>query len=287
MKVSSVAAVGAAVIALAAGSAQAACELRTIADFPVSLVDQRPVIAGRLDGRRARLLVSGAYDFSVLKPEAATRLGIRTSTAPVTELPTDRPYLSASLEAGKSSYNVGFTVSDDRELGKLDGALGPNALGPYDTEYDIAGGAVRMIRSRSCGSRELAYWNKDKPYSVMEMKREDGANSRDLVEVTLNGLRATALLDPGEPRSAITRAATIRANLQLDDSGGRDVAVVPTLKLDQEEVRSTRLAVIERPPTDYDLVLGADFFASHRVYVARRQQKVYFTYNGGAVFAAR
>jgi tetratricopeptide (TPR) repeat protein len=33
-----------------------------------------------------------------------------------------------------------------------------------------------------------------------------------------------------------------------------------------------------------DMVLGADFFLSHRVYVAKSQKKIYFTYNGGRVF---
>jgi hypothetical protein len=33
-----------------------------------------------------------------------------------------------------------------------------------------------------------------------------------------------------------------------------------------------------------DMVLGADFFLTHRIYVANNQQKMYFTYNGGPVF---
>src|SRR5262249_26060507 len=33
-----------------------------------------------------------------------------------------------------------------------------------------------------------------------------------------------------------------------------------------------------------DMLLGADFFLSHRIYVANSQNRVYFTYNGGPVF---
>ena len=32
------------------------------------------------------------------------------------------------------------------------------------------------------------------------------------------------------------------------------------------------------------MLIGADFFLSHRVYVANSQRKLYFTYNGGPVF---
>jgi tetratricopeptide (TPR) repeat protein len=35
---------------------------------------------------------------------------------------------------------------------------------------------------------------------------------------------------------------------------------------------------------DADMLVGADFFLSHRVYVSNEQHKLYFTYNGGAVF---
>jgi tetratricopeptide (TPR) repeat protein len=35
---------------------------------------------------------------------------------------------------------------------------------------------------------------------------------------------------------------------------------------------------------DADMLLGADFFVSHHVFVANSQRKLYLTYNGGAVF---
>ena len=35
---------------------------------------------------------------------------------------------------------------------------------------------------------------------------------------------------------------------------------------------------------DTDMLIGADFFLSHRIYVASSQRKLFFTYNGGPVF---
>jgi hypothetical protein len=32
------------------------------------------------------------------------------------------------------------------------------------------------------------------------------------------------------------------------------------------------------------MLLGADFFLSHRILISDSQKKVYFTYNGGPVF---
>ncbi|HET9329219.1 MAG TPA: tetratricopeptide repeat protein, partial [Steroidobacteraceae bacterium] len=36
-----------------------------------------------------------------------------------------------------------------------------------------------------------------------------------------------------------------------------------------------------------DMLVGADFFLSHRIYVSNSQHKLYFTYNGGPVFDLR
>jgi hypothetical protein len=77
-------------------------------------------------------------------------------------------------------------------------------------------------------------------------------------------------------------------------------AVFPTLTIGQESVQNVKLriadlfgkntetrlgsfiahSVIDNP----DLVIGADFFMAHRIYVARSQGKIYFTYKGGPVF---
>jgi hypothetical protein len=32
------------------------------------------------------------------------------------------------------------------------------------------------------------------------------------------------------------------------------------------------------------MLLGADFFLAHRVFIAKSEGKVYITYNGGAIF---
>jgi hypothetical protein len=36
-----------------------------------------------------------------------------------------------------------------------------------------------------------------------------------------------------------------------------------------------------------DILLGFDFVRAHRIYIARGQSKLYFTYNGGPIFDVR
>jgi len=61
------------------------------------------------------------------------------------------------------------------------------------------------------------------------------------------------------------------------------IAPFASFKLGDEEIRNTRLRIGE-PGIDTDMLIGADFFLSHRIYVASKQHKLFFTYNGGAVF---
>jgi tetratricopeptide (TPR) repeat protein len=57
------------------------------------------------------------------------------------------------------------------------------------------------------------------------------------------------------------------------------------LCLRREKISNTRLRFADSDFLDgVDMLLGADFFLSHRVYVAASQEKIYVTYNGGLVF---
>src|SRR6185312_11333859 len=57
--------------------------------------------------------------------------------------------------------------------------------------------------------------------------------------------------------------------------------------LGTEAVLHTRLRVTETSLAGNDMLLGADFFLAHRIYVSRMQRRIYFTYNGGPVFRLR
>jgi tetratricopeptide (TPR) repeat protein len=56
---------------------------------------------------------------------------------------------------------------------------------------------------------------------------------------------------------------------------------------DAEEIKNARLRISDIDLQIGDMLIGADFFLSHRVFVANSQHKMYFTYNGGPVFDLR
>ena len=68
---------------------------------------------------------------------------------------------------------------------------------------------------------------------------------------------------------------------------GTWIAPVDSFQVGGEEIKHTHLRIGDVGLDEIDMLLGADFFLSHRVYVANSQQMLYFTYNGGPVFDLR
>jgi tetratricopeptide (TPR) repeat protein len=61
------------------------------------------------------------------------------------------------------------------------------------------------------------------------------------------------------------------------------IAPVREFTLGGETIKNTHLRFADID-LDTDMLIGADFFLSHHVYVANSQDKLYFTYNGGPAF---
>jgi hypothetical protein len=119
--------------------------------------------------------------------------------------------------------------------------------------------------------------------------------------VYVNGQKMRATFDTGSPSSFITQAAAARAGVKVTDPGvtplgeGGGVGgsftlwagIFADVKIGDEEIKNTPLQIGATKARSFDIVLGADFFASHHVYVSNSQGKAYFAYEGGPVFVAK
>ena len=61
-------------------------------------------------------------------------------------------------------------------------------------------------------------------------------------------------------------------------------AAFDRFQLGGESVSNNHLSVADVELQD-DMLLGIDFFLSHRIYVSKKRSRMFFTYNGGPVFA--
>ncbi|HEX4376871.1 MAG TPA: tetratricopeptide repeat protein, partial [Steroidobacteraceae bacterium] len=147
----------------------------------------------------------------------------------------------------------------------------------------------------------LDYWIKPGDAdSVIDTEEITPLEPHTIGKVALNGAKVRVVFDTGAGGSIVSLRAAAAAGLKPGDPGveradytwgiGRKtveswVANFPVLKIGEEEIHNARLHIADLGPVD--MLLGDDFFLSHRIYVSNSQHKLYFTYNGGPVFALR
>jgi tetratricopeptide (TPR) repeat protein/predicted aspartyl protease len=286
----------------------AGCTLNKNADLPVTLARLRATIPAKINGVDAVFAVDSGAFYSTMSAAAAAEYRLPRRAAPyrlamVSGLGGEADTLVATVKqftlAGTAFTNYDFLVGGSEAGPDVAGFLGQNILGRADVEYDLANGAIRLFHPNGCGSAMLAYWDKSQPYSVLDIGETTPMAPFTTATAVVNGVTMRVLFDTGSPVSFLTLGAARRAGIDPHGAGatasgaasgvGRRVvatwiAPVGSFKIGDEEIHNTRLRIADTPLMDHDMLIGMDFFLSHRVYVAKSQQKLYFTYNGGPVF---
>ncbi len=290
------------------GSAMAKCELEKIADLPVTMVGTKAMVAAKINGADVRFIADSGAFYSTLSLSTAKENKLNLGHAPdwfrlrgvggdaEAWLTTVRTFTLANTPI----HNVEFIVHG-AGFNDAAGLLGQNVLGLADVEYDLGHGMIRLWRPKGCGRGvSLAYWANEKPISIMNIQGQDLRNPHTIGDAYLNGVKISVTFDTGAGQSVLTLDAAKRAGIRVTDPGVKPggfsyglgdkmlrgwIIPVKSFKLgDNEEMINTQLRMTEGDLTGADMLLGADFFLSHRVYVSNRQDKVYFSYNGGPVF---
>lgn len=296
-------------LALAQATAQGACQIEQFAELPVTMTGLRPIVAAKINGVNANFLLDSGASYSLISPASAEQLGLSLRRAPA----------NLNLQGVVWGHNkIAVTTIDDLSLGKHSvrhvefivggsepgagavGLIGQNLLKVDDIEYDLANGVVRLMHAgEGCDKTVLAYWSKDQPYSVIEIDRQEKFHT--VGTAFLNGVQIRVLFDTGAAVSVLSLAAAERAGAKPGGPGvmeagsshgiGQDsvatwIAGFASFKIGNEEIHNARLrfAKYDLDLMNADMLLGADFFLSHHLYVANSRDKLYFTYSGGPVF---
>jgi len=310
--------IGAALLLAAPVAAQAACALKTTT-VPVVMQGLRPTVAAKINGQPVRLLVdSGAFYNGLdarfaaaqkLRPVGVEVLGshfaaaARTNTSGFGGGDQSSALVKAEFDfVGAKFNNVVFLTLNLG--GEVPGVLGQNFLHQMDDEYDFKNGVLRLAMPEGCGGSALAYWAAPgTAFSSLPLDTaSEGADVHTMADITINGVKMRALFDTGATSSFITERAAARAGVKTSDPGvtvagasrGIDRVDVKTwlarfasVKVGDEEIKNGLLRIGETEAKTFDVLIGADFFMAHHVYVANSQNQLYFTYNGGPVFNVR
>lgn len=284
---------------LLAQPAMAACALST-QPIPVLLDGGlRPVVTAKVNGKPGRFLVdsSSAVNQISSKYAAAQKLAQAPGAG-------GAPAIAKAPKfefAGATLADVPFAVSD--QLADSDGVIGQTFLHQGDVEYDLAGpaappggrrggggppggGMVKLAKAEGCEGANLAYWAKegDVFYEAALTPVASGAPFTQ-TEIVVNGVKLRAMFATGKAYTTITEKAAAKAGVKTTDAGVTPLgeggkswkASFNSVIVGNEEIKNEPLEIDATNDDFYDVLIGADFFSKHHLYVANSQQKIYFT----------
>ena len=288
----------------------ARCQIVRYPKIPVTLKDMQALIPVKLNGHPIVLAVDSGAFYSSLNPQWARRLQLTRLFAPPGMFirgvggDTEPQLVSAHTFTfvHQRLHHVQFLVAGNDSPSHAAGLLGDNLLRVADVELDFAKGFMRFVKPVHCGHLPLAYWAGSRPVGMLRLHPPTERTPQFIGSARLDGEPVTVMFDTGAARSALSLATAERLHLGPGDPGvkaaGRAggiaqrfvnawTAPVAKLQIGGETIEHTHLMVIPMQAfgRTADLVLGADFFLAHHVYIANSQNKIYFTYSGGPVFA--
>ena len=285
--------------------ALANCQTETL-ELPVRMVGTRAVANVGINGTSVPLTVDSGAFYSMLTEAAAAQLKLQTRH----EFGLHIEGLTGSVEVSTTRVDklqlfkgeiprVQFIVGGNEPGAGTMGLMGRNLLAFTDTEYDLPHGMIRFhFPNDDCKRATMAYWAGSTAVTEVDLLRDRSSTKTPSIraEVKLNGKDFVALFDSGATTMVSTRSARSAgvAEAAMARSGsmtgaGRGALPVFTAPFDRfeignEAVSSIHLRVADLALNDADLLLGIDFFLSHRIYVSKQQSRLFFTYVGGPVF---
>jgi tetratricopeptide (TPR) repeat protein len=287
------------------------CHIGRIAEFPITMTNMRPLMTAKINDTDVQFLIDSGAFYSMITPASAAQLKLETYPAPAGFFiigigggwtTTSIARVKVFTLAGTPLKNIEFLVGGSEVGAGSIGFLGQNVLHLADVEYDLGQGIVRLLKPRDCSKGFLAYWvdRSTTPYSMIHIDSTTPLHDHTLGVASINGMEIRVMFDTGAGVSILSLKAAARVGIKPDSPGvvyagsttgiGKNtipnyIAPFASFKIGDEEIRNTKLRIADTDIGEADMLLGTDFFLSHRIYVANSQHQLYFTYNGGPVFS--
>jgi tetratricopeptide (TPR) repeat protein len=309
-------------LGLAANSpAWADCKLNQIIELPVTMVGLRPTVTLYINGQPAKFLVDSGSWTSTIDTTAATALGLRPVKIDAGSRGIGGD-AQLSLTTIKSFGLTKDITMGEVEMLALPfaggpgvvGLIGENVLGFSDIEYDLPHGAIRFFKQEGCQNTNLGYWAEGGAVEIPLTHTGKRPASRDRdpnhydpgdldrdvrADAQVNGQKIIVTFDTGSPTSILNQSVAARAGVTPNTPGAVSqglmggigserksewIAPFDSFAIGPERINHTRLRFGDLSRVQTDMLLGADFFLSHRIFIANSLSKAFITYVGGPVF---
>ncbi len=300
------------ILILPSVAVSAQCDLRKVAELPVVMHGARrlrPVVAATIDGVDANLIFDSGGALDMLFQASTPRLRLHPQAPPPGfQMRSFGQTVQAQVtRAGNMAFGgievapADFVVTDGFVGEGIDGLLGQAAMANYDVEFDLADGVIRLFAPVGCESSNLAYWAGPQRVSVVELEPFREA-ARPFGQVKVNGVLLRALFDSGTPDTDLTAVSAGRAGVSPGGPGVRDAGTTggvgpgglknwqgpfSSLVIGDETIPDLILNFTEKPNASADLIIGADYFVTHRILISKSQSKLYSTPVGEGGLAAQ
>lgn len=310
------------ILAGIASPALAKCTMTRLVEWPVRLERGHLMVDGAINGRKVGVMLDTGSDTFLFR-SATARLGLAARVARGRRIfgIGGETYVEETtvedVRIGQlTRQNWPMLVAGERSFGDdVDLVLGEDFFEQADVEFDLPHGAVRLFRPEGCEGLALGYWAAQGSGQV-DLEPAYDAGPRIVVPVRINGRPLHALLDSGAGISALDKPVAERLGITADSPGvlfegvggglgakGVDywIARLQAFTIGDETISDTFVRFADlykdarytpmashlsvRIQSTPDMLLGVDFLRAHRVLVAYSQRRMYFTYEGGPVFA--
>lgn len=288
---------------LLGGTPAAACQVQPRADVPLNLAFRHAIVTVKVNGQPASFVLDTGAERTMVTEAAVQRLGLEldqwvgTTMMGIGGLVRHQNALPRSLTLGGVTLRHP-TVLQDKSLAvgplavaafggqRIDGLLGRDFLSAFDLALDIPGRRLTLYEVHDCQGGFLPWTT---PYRVIEALPAD--RKALVIPTLLDGHWLRTLIDTGAGTSLLTASGIARLGLAPAALTGDPSAVAHGIGSRPIPVRLHRFAMLDiggaRTPEPallvapvhlvpiVDLVLGADWLQSRRVWLSYSTLQVF------------
>jgi len=288
---------------LSAAAARAACRVEPQGTVPIDAVAGHILVTVQVNGVAATFILDTGADRTLMGEDAVRRLGVErdgwvaSAIAGIGGVQQRPNALPRSLRLGTTTLRRHTLLGDTSvtvgplpvtELGgrPIAGLLGRDFLAPFDLDIDLPGKQLALYDVSGCSAGFLPWTTR---YAAIPASTPMGAAL--VVQVLLDGRPLRALIDTGASASLVTAPGIFHLGLTADslarDPGGNGRGVGPVavpmqqhrfaeLRVGPETTQAPTLWVASvRVVPIVDMLLGADWFATRRVWLSFATKQVF------------
>jgi predicted aspartyl protease len=297
---------------VATSSAAAECKLLKLGELPVTVQRNQLLVPASVNGQKFMMVADTGAGITLLDGSVAKAAQLNTQGARGMrmigvggEMQVDWAMMD-DLTIGGVKFPARRFLVNKSGGGAQSSLLGYDFFSLFDVEIDARNGKINLFKTEACGDANMAYWAPDRADMVELISK-----GTPQVTVRVDGQPITATLDSGAGTTVIAqRLATFMGAEPAPDAqkrsgvggDGRRVEGVlhkfKSFEIGDEQINNPTLTVLDALKTGFtstgsrisssgiaDMLLGFDFLRTHRVFISNSEKKLYFTYEGGTVFA--